>query len=44
MKDRWQRHYMKGQKVDGGHRPKPTTKRKLKTPKPPKPLPGLGGS
>jgi len=44
MKARWQRHYMKGQKVSGGQSDSHQTKRKLKTPAPPKPpLPGLGG-
>nr|MBP7636349.1 hypothetical protein [Kiritimatiellia bacterium] len=44
MKERWQRHYMKGEKVAGGQAETHQTKRKLKEPKaPPKPLPGLGG-
>ena len=44
MKDRWQRHYMKGQTVSGGQAETHQTKRKLKEPKPvARPLPGLGG-
>jgi hypothetical protein len=42
MKDRWQRHYMRGDNVATGDKSDThVTKRKLKTPKPP--LPGLGG-
>ena len=44
MKEKWQRHYMKGEKVSGGQSDSHVTKRKLKAPLPPKPpLPGLGG-
>jgi hypothetical protein len=41
MKDRWQRHYMKGTNAATGEKSEThITKRKLKAPKPP--LPGLG--
>jgi hypothetical protein len=43
MKDRWQRHYMRGNNVATGESTDShVTKRKLKAPKPP--LPGLGGA
>ncbi len=42
MRERWQRHYMKGTNAATGEKSgEHVTKRKLKTPKPP--LPGLGG-